>query len=63
MAFDDRKGVSTQPSRPWWASPLLWVGIAVVFLLLGIFVTPRLFGGTIMFLPFFWIRPRARSRD
>jgi hypothetical protein len=64
MAFDDREDVSTERRRPWWGNPLVWLGVAAIFLLLGIFVTSRLFGGTIIFLPFFWIRwPRARKRE
>ena len=46
--------------RPWWGNPLIWLGIGLLFVLLGIFVGPKLFGGVVLFLPFFWIRPRGR---
>lgn len=42
--------------RPWWGNPLVWLGIAAVFVLLGLFVFPKLFGGVFLFLPFFWLR-------
>lgn len=51
--------------RPWWGNPLVWVGLGVVFLVLGIFVAPHFLGGTFIFLPFFWIgggRRRYRVR-
>jgi hypothetical protein len=51
------------PERPWWGSPWLWLGMSVMFVVLGIFVWPGLFGGTFLFLPFIWVwRPR-RGRD
>jgi hypothetical protein len=46
--------------RPWWGNPWLWVGVSAVFLVLGIFVWPGLFGGVFVFLPFVWV---ARSRS
>jgi hypothetical protein len=46
--------------RPWWGDPWLWVGVSAVFVVLGIFVWPGLFGGVIVFLPFVWV---ARSRS
>ena len=37
---------------------------ALVFVLLGVFVWPGLFGGTFFFLPFVWIwKPRQRAVD
>ena len=51
------------PERPWWGNPWLWLAIAAVFVVLGIYVWPGLFGGTFFFLPFIWVwRPR-RGRD
>jgi hypothetical protein len=49
---------------PWWSHPLVWLAIAATFVLLGVFVTPRLFGGVIIFLPFLWIGrwPRRAPR-
>lgn len=52
------------PARPWWGNPWLWLGASAVFLVLGIYVWPALFGGTFLFLPFLWIwRPRRREVD
>jgi hypothetical protein len=48
--------------RPWWAHPALWMAVSATFLLLGIFVTPRLLGGVVIFLPFLWIGGWPRSR-
>lgn len=49
--------------RPWWGNPWLWVGVSAVFLVLGLYVWPGLFGGTFLFLPFIWVwRPR-RGRE
>ena len=52
-----------QPSdRRWWGNPLIWLCIAAGFVLLGLFVTPKLFGGVFIFIPFMWIRiPRRRK--
>jgi hypothetical protein len=54
-----------QPAaRPWWGIPWLWLAVSVLFVVLGIFVWPGLFGGTFFFLPFIWIwRPRQREVD
>jgi hypothetical protein len=50
--------------RPWWGNPWLWVGLSVIFLILGLVVWPALFGGVFLFLPFVWIwRPRPREVD
>ena len=50
------------PARPWWGSPVLWLGVCAVLALLGLFVAPHLFGGVFLFLPFLWIvRPRRRE--
>ena len=52
------------PQRPWWGNPWLWLGVSIVFVLLGVFVWPGLFGGTFLFLPFIWVwRPRRRPVD
>ncbi len=54
--------------RPWWGNPFVWLAIAVVMLVLGLFVFPHLLGFTFLFLPFIWIggfrrrrRPRAEG--
>lgn len=51
------------PPRPWWGNPWLWVGVSAVFLMLGLFVWPGLFGGTFLFLPFVWVRRSQRGED
>ena len=56
----DRPG---RPSRPWWGNPLLWVGLCVASVILGLLVWPGLFGGVFVFLPFVWVwRPRSEPR-
>ena len=50
-------------SRPWWTSPWLWVAACAVFVVLGVWVWPGLFGGTFLFLPLIWVwRPRRQPR-
>jgi hypothetical protein len=54
---------SPAAGRPWWGNPWLWVAVCGVFVVLGLFVWPWLFGGTFLFLPFVWVwRPRPRRR-
>ena len=50
------------PGRPWWGSPAVWVAGSAAFVLLGVFVFPRLFGFTILFLPFLLARSFGRRR-
>ena len=50
--------------RPWWGNPWLWVGVCLIFLVLGFFVWPGLFGFSFFFLPFVWVwRPRRTEID
>ena len=50
--------------RPRWANPWLWVAVAAVFIVLGLFVWPGLFAGVFLFVPFVWVsRPRAPAMD
>ena len=50
--------------RPRWGNPWLWVGVAVLFALLGLLVWPGLFAGVLLFVPIVWVsRPRAPSMD
>ena len=52
------------PRRPWWGSPWVWVAVSAVFVLLGIFVWPGLFGGVFLLVPFIWLsRPEASTMD
>jgi hypothetical protein len=48
------------PGRPWWGNPAVWAGAIVAFVLLGVFVFPRLLGFTFLFLPFMWLRGSGR---
>jgi hypothetical protein len=58
----DREPDREPDRRPWWARPPSWLLIAAVFLFIGLFVTPKIFGGVFLFFPFFWIgRPRRRG--
>ena len=50
--------------RPRLGNPWLWIGVSAVFVVLGIFVWPGLFGGVFVFLPFVWVsRPRPPAMD
>ena len=49
------------PARPFWATPAGFAGIAVVVLLVGAFVAPRLLGITFLLLPFLWSRGPGRG--
>ncbi len=41
---------------------MVWVGGAAAFLALGLFVAPKMFGFTFLFLPLIWMRvPRRRG--
>jgi hypothetical protein len=49
------------PDRPWLGRPHAWLVFAAAFLILGLFVAPKLFGGVFLFFPLFWFRrPRRR---
>jgi hypothetical protein len=61
VAFRNR-GIIGDPERPWWGSPVVWVAASLSFVLLGLFVFPRLFGFTILFLPFLLARSFGRRR-
>jgi hypothetical protein len=60
VAFRNR-GIR-DPQQPWWGSPVVWVAGSLAFVLLGVFVFPRLFGFTILFLPFLLARSFGRRR-
>jgi hypothetical protein len=49
-------------NRPWWGHPGLWILASAGFALLGLFVLPKLFGFTFIFLPFLWVGGLWRSR-
>lgn len=58
-----RAGVAA-PGRPWWGNPGVWIGLASVSILVGLFVFPRLLGFTFLFIPLIWIRSlRRRPED
>jgi hypothetical protein len=48
--------------RPWRARHSAWLLVAVLFLILALFVAPKLFGGVLFFLPLFWFRGPRRRR-
>ncbi|HZD79698.1 MAG TPA: hypothetical protein VE646_06625 [Actinomycetota bacterium] len=61
-------GEGRGPARPWWGNPLVWLGVMAGSLLLGGVVAPKLLGGVVLFLPFFWVRglrrrPGPESRE
>jgi hypothetical protein len=41
-------------TRSWWGHPGLWVLVSATSVLLGVFVFPKLFGFTFVFLPLLW---------
>jgi hypothetical protein len=49
-------------ARPWWASPLVWLGAGVAISALGLIVVPRLLGFAFLFLPLLWLGGRRRSQ-
>lgn len=51
------------PPRPWWGNPVIWLVVCAVFVVLGLYVWPGLFGGTFLFLPFVWVSRPRRSRE
>jgi hypothetical protein len=54
---------SLEPDRPWWGMPGVWIGLSMVFVLLGVFVFPRLLGFTFLFFPFVLLRSFGRGRQ
>jgi hypothetical protein len=46
--------VRVRRTRSWWGRPGLWVLVSATSVLLGVFVFPKLFGFTFIFLPFLW---------
>jgi nitrogen fixation-related uncharacterized protein len=65
VALEDYEGdavLAEEPDRPWWGNPLFWLVVSGVFVLLGFFVWPQLFGGVFLFLPFIWIGGGKSSR-
>lgn len=47
--------------RPWWARLGVWLLVAAVMVVLGVLVSPKLYGFTFLFLPFVWMSRGARS--
>ena len=51
------RGVPTSgAARPWWGALGPWAAASVAFLLLGVYVFPRLFGFVVLLLPLIWMR-------
>jgi hypothetical protein len=65
LAAQPRAATGPDPlARPWWGNPLVWLGVGLVSVLLGVFVWPWLFGFTFVAVPFvWWGRPKASSID
>ena len=57
-----RRGRAIEPQRPWWGAPGVWIGLSMVFVLVGVFVFPRLLGFTFLFFPFVVLRSVGRGR-
>jgi hypothetical protein len=58
-----RRRNAEEPGKHWWGNPFSWIGVAA-FLVLGVFVFPRLLGITFVFLPFVWFGGlRRRHRE
>jgi formate hydrogenlyase subunit 4 len=56
-------GEHAAPGRPpWWTRPSSWILITALFLFIGLFVTPKIFGGVFLFFPFLWLRGPRRRR-
>jgi hypothetical protein len=49
------RGARPPAGRPWWATPWVWIGASIISVLLGVFVWPGLFAGTVIFIPFVWV--------
>lgn len=49
-------------ARPWWGNPGVWLLVSALFVFLGLFVFPKLFGFTFLFLPFLWVGGLWRRR-
>jgi hypothetical protein len=58
-----RRGRALEPQRPWWGRPGAWIGLSMVFVLVGVFAFPRLLGFTFLFFPFVVMRSVGRGRD
>ncbi len=66
LAVRERPGETrgtTDRRRPWWGNPLVWLGVASAFAVVGLVIAPRLFGFTFLFLPFIWVGGRRRPRQ
>ena len=61
-AAPDPEAGEPEPDRPWLGRPRAWLVLAAVFLILGLLVAPKLFGGVFLFFPLFWFRGPRRRR-
>jgi len=57
-----RRGRALEPQRPWSGRPGVWIGLSMVFVLVGVFAFPRLLGFTFLFFPFVVMRSVGRGR-
>lgn len=63
LVYALRRDRATHPDRPWWGRPIPWIAISAAFVLLGLFVFPRLLGFTFLFLPLLWVGGLGRRRQ
>ncbi len=56
------EATATDRPRPWWGNPLVWLGVAAAFVVVGLVIAPRVFGFSFLFLPFIWVGGRRRPR-
>ena len=57
-----RRERTLEPQHPWWERPGVWIGLSMVFVLVGVFAFPRLLGFTFLFFPFVVMRSVGRGR-
>ncbi|MGH2635400.1 MAG: hypothetical protein ACRDHU_04560 [Actinomycetota bacterium] len=62
LVLSFRRGASAERRGPWWRSPVVWVAASAVWLLIGIFLVPRLLGFTFILLPIVWNRALGGRR-
>ena len=57
-----RRRRTLEPDRPWWGMPGAWIGLSMLFLLVGVLAFPRILGFTFLFFPFVLMRSVGRGR-
>jgi uncharacterized membrane protein len=62
LALALRRRRALEPDRPWWGMPGAWIGLSMLFLLVGVVAFPRILGFTFLFFPFVLMRSVGRGR-